>query len=180
MLDVGCGNSSPLRFLSGPRMVGVDGYAPAVEEARRNHTHDEIVLGDVKNIQEIFKGQQFDACIALDVIEHLTKEDGWKLLENMEALSKRFTVIFTPKGFVPQKSKDGDLQEHLSGWDPQEMRERGYTVFGMYGPKGLRGEYHRVKYQPRPFWVIVSMLGHYFHTRTHPEKAAAIFCVKRK
>lgn len=178
MLDVGCGNGSPLRFLSGVRLVGVDGYAPALEEARKNGTHDEFVLGDVKRISELFPAKSFDACVALDVIEHLPKEDGWRMAEAMERLARKRVIIFTPNGFVPQKSKDGDLQEHLSGWTADEMRPRGYEVLGMYGPKAWRGEYHRINRQPRAIWVMISLTAHYLQTRTRPEKAAAIFCVK--
>jgi len=178
VLDVGCGNWSPVRFLQGAHLTGLDGYPPALEEARRNGTHDEYVSGDVTRISELFPARKFDACIALDVIEHLHKEDGWRMVDDMERLATRRVVIFTPNGFVPQKSKDGDLQEHLSGWTAEEMRSRGYRVLGMYGPKKWRGEYHRVKYQPQPFWVLLSMAAHYAHTRSRPEKAAAIFCVK--
>ena len=59
-----------------------------------------------------------------------------------------------------------------------EMRSKGYRVLGMYGPKSLRGEYHMIKRNPRAFWLLVSLMGHYLRTRTRPEKAAAIFCVK--
>jgi SAM-dependent methyltransferase len=178
VLDIGCGNCSPLRFLSGPKLVGVDGYAPALEEAKLNQTHDEYVLGDVKAIGQVFQAKQFDACIALDVIEHLEKEDGWRMLEDMERIARKRVVIFTPNGFIPQRSQNGDLQEHLSGWTAEEMRARGYQVYGMYGPKHLRGEYHRIKGSPRFFWVLWSMFKHYTQTRKHPEQSAAIFCVK--
>lgn len=178
ILDVGCGNCSPIRFLHANHLVGLDGYKPALQEAQGNRTHDEYFLGDVKRLSEVFPERRFDACVALDVIEHLPKEEGWRMLEAMEQVANRRVVIFTPNGFVPQKSKDGDLQEHLSGWTADEMRARGYRVFGMYGPKKLRGEYHRIKYQPRAFWVLVSLFCHYIHTRSHPEKSAAIFCVK--
>ncbi|HEV2210478.1 MAG TPA: class I SAM-dependent methyltransferase [Verrucomicrobiae bacterium] len=178
VLDVGCGNSSPLKFVHGVQLVGMDGYAPALEEARKTGTHDEYVLGDVKKIGELLAGRKFDACIALDVIEHLEKADGWRMLESMERLATKRVVIFTPNGFMPQKSKDGDLQEHLSGWTADEMRSRGYRVLGMYGPKSMRGEYHRVKHQPRALWVLITLFLHYAYTRAHPEKSAAIFCVK--
>jgi SAM-dependent methyltransferase len=178
VLDVGCGNASPMRFVAGPHLVGIDGYAPALEEARRNRTHDEYILGDVKQLAELCQSRRFDACVALDVIEHLPKENGYQFLDALERLATRRVVIFTPNGFVPQRSKDGDLQEHLSGWTVDDMRARGYHVVGVYGPKSLRGEYHRVKYQPRIFWVLVSLFLHYLHTRSHAERAAAIFCVK--
>jgi len=178
VLDVGCGNFSPMSYLSNLHLVGVDGYPPAIEEAKRSGTHDDYLVGNILQLGEFIKGQRFDACVALDVIEHLHKADGWRMLEDMERLATRRVIIFTPNGFIPQKSQYGDLQEHLSGWTAEEMRARGYRVLGMYGPKSLRGEYHRVKYQPRVFWVLVTLLLHYLYTRTHPEKAAAIFCVK--
>jgi hypothetical protein len=178
VLDVGCGDFSPMSYLSGFHLVGVDGYPPAVEEAKGRGTHDEMLLGNVLQLGELFRDRRFDACVALDVIEHLKKEDGWRMLEDMERLATRRVIIFTPNGFIPQRSQHGDLQEHLSGWTAEEMRSRGYKVFGMYGPKKLRGEYHRIKWQPRVFWVMVSLFCHYAYTRTRPEKAAAIFCVK--
>jgi len=178
VLDIGCGGTSPVRLLSNHHLVGLDGYEPALEQARRHQTHDEYVLGDVKDIGEIFSERRFDACVALDVIEHLQKEDGWRLLETMERLATQRVVVFTPNGFVPQHSKAGDLQEHLSGWTAEDMGSRGYRVLGMYGPKSLRGEYHEVRYRPKVFWVIVTLLAHFVYTRRHPEKSAAIFCVK--
>jgi SAM-dependent methyltransferase len=178
VLDVGCGNKSPMRYLSGVHLTGIDGYAPALDEARLGKTHDAYQLGDVRRVADLFQGRHFDACVSLDVIEHLPKEDGWKMLEQMEKLATRRVIIFTPNGFIPQKSKDGDLQEHLSGWTADEMRQRGYTVLGIYGPKSLRGEYHRIKRQPRVFWLLISYLSHFLSTRRNPENAAAIFCVK--
>ena len=180
ILDVGCGTGSPLRFLNKGHLVGVDGFAPAVERARAVCTHDEYFVGDVRNLDELFPDRRFDACVALDVIEHLPKEDGWRMLESMERLAKRRVVIFTPNGFVPQQSKDGDLQEHLSGWTTPEFSGRGFRVFGMCGPKSLRGEYHVIKYKPRPLWALASLLADYAYTRHHPESAAALLAVRNK
>jgi len=101
------------------------------------------------------------------------------MLEAMEQLATKRVVIFTPNGFIPQQSKNGDLQEHLSGWLPEEMRQRGYTVTGMHGPKGLRGEYASLKYRPKAFWGVWSVAAHYLHTRRHPEKSFSIFCCKK-
>jgi len=67
VLDVGCGNTSPLRFLPSLLLTGVDGYAPALEEARKNRTHDEYLLGgDVTHLGALFPDRRFDACVALD------------------------------------------------------------------------------------------------------------------
>lgn len=179
VLDVGCGVSTRLRELGVPRTTGFEGYPPDFEEAKKRKTHDELVQGDARELAHYFKPRQFDACIALDVIEHLTKVDGLKLMQDMEKIAKKRVVFFTPKGFLPQRqTTNGDLQAHLSGWDPGEMEGHGYKVIGLLGPKALRGEWHLLKYRPAVFWGLVSCLGQMAWTRRHPNQAAAILCIK--
>ena len=179
VLDVGCGSSPVMRQIGLPRLVGIEGYEPAIEQARRLNTHDEIVQGDVRELARYFRPGQFDACVGLDVIEHLAKEDGLKMMKAMETIAAKKVILFTPCGFLPQRhAANDDLQEHLSGWEPDEMARYGYRVWGFLGPKKLRGEYHALKRQPRILWAVVSLMGHFWGTHHHPEKAAAIMCVK--
>lgn len=181
VLDVGCGKSMNLRWLGVKHATGIDGYAPDLEEARRQNTHDKLILGNVLALDNLFKPDQFDAVIAMDVIEHLTKEDGLRLMQAMEKISRCKVVLFTPSGFLPQYHLEkSDLQEHLSGWEAAEMKQHGYQVIGMLGPKILRGEFHLLKWRPKFFWGGVSLLGHFLWTRWVPPKAAAILCVKTK
>jgi SAM-dependent methyltransferase len=181
VLDVGCGTAPTLRQLGVPRCVGLEGYRPSFEEAQRNQTQDEMIFGDVRNLASHFNPGQFDACIAIDVIEHLPKEDGLKLMRDMERIAKSKVVLFTPNGFLPQgQAADGDLQSHHSGWTPEEMEGHGYEVIGMLGPKNLRGEYHAIKRWPRFFWALVSAVAQSLWVYKNPKKAAAILCVKSK
>ncbi len=167
-----------MRYFRGGSLVGVDAYEVSLQRARSRGTHDEFVSGDVKRLEDLFPERRFDACVALDVIEHLEKNDGWRMLVAMERLATRRVIIFTPNGFLPQKSHEGDLQAHLSGWAADEMRSRGYLVTGLLGPKWLRGGHHGLTRRPRLFWAIVSLVSHYIVTARSAEKAAAIFCVK--
>jgi SAM-dependent methyltransferase len=177
-LDIGCGGGSPTRHLRFQHSVGVDGYLPLLEEARRNRTHTEFVFARAQEIGELFIPGQFDCCVALDLIEHLTKDDGLKLIRDMERIAARKILIFTPSGFLSQRSHEGDLQEHLSGWSADEMRSLGFDVIGMHGARFLRGEEHRHRFRPRALSGVVSAVSHYAFTMRHPERAAAILCVK--
>ena len=179
VLDVGCGAAPTLRQLGVSHCVGIDGYQPALDEATRLNTQDELVHGDVGDLTRHFRPGQFDACIAMDVIEHLSKEDGLKLMRNMELIAKSKVVFFTPNGFLSQKhAADSDLQEHLSGWEAVEMRRHGYDVIGMLGPKKMRGEYHAIKGRPAALWAVASLLAQISWSHRRPEKAAAILCIK--
>lgn len=179
VLDVGCGASPTMREIGVARSVGAEGYRPSIERALKEKLQDEMVECDIRQLSKHFMPRQFDACVAMDVIEHLNKADGLELMKSMEAIAKKRVVFFTPNGFLPQRhAANDDLEEHLSGWDPAEMRGFGYRVTGLLGPKKLRGEYHSLKKRPAAFWGIVSLAGQCFWTKTHPETAAAIFCVK--
>ena len=180
VLDVGCGPAMTLRYLGVPRSFGVEGYAPALADAKAKHTHDEFIQGDVRELLSLFKPGQFDACIAMDVIEHVTKEDGLQLIKAMETIARKRVVFFTPSGFLPQShANNEDLQEHLSGWEPSEMQGYGYEVIGLLGPKRWRGEYHKLKRRPAVFWGLASFAAQCLWSKRHPADAAAILCVKR-
>ncbi len=179
ILDIGCGANSPLQFLKGAKLVGVDGYQPALDAARKKGTHDELKLCNVTDIGTTFAKKQFDACVALDVIEHLDKDQGLQLLQEMERIAKKRVVIFTPSGFLPQEHfEDDDMQVHRSGWEPDEMKELGFTAMGLLGHKNLRREEHRIRFRPKTLWGIVSEATNFLYTKHHPEKACAILCSK--
>ena len=179
VLDVGSGVSHTLRQLDVEHAVGAEGYLPSLELAKSQNTHDDYVPCDVRRLSDHFQPGQYDACIALDLIEHLDKKGGLKLIADMERIARRRVVFFTPSGFLPQGQTElGDLQAHHSGWEPEEMEQLGYRVIGLLGPRKLRGPYHRLKRRPDVFWGMISLAGQVFWSKRHPKDAAAILCVK--
>lgn len=65
--------------------------------------------------------RRFDVSIASDLIEHLTEENGRKLLQLMEFKSDK-QVIFTPIG-PWMITKDDNPDSHRSGWTPNMLPE---------------------------------------------------------
>lgn len=179
LLDVGCGEKSPLERVA-RRMehsVGLDAFAPAIEASRALGIHDDYVLGEAQHLSELFKPKSFDCVAATDLIEHLERGEGLKLLDAMESLARRRVVIFTPNGFLAQEPFGGnEFQRHRSGWSVPEMRARGYRVIGINGWKPLRGERALVR-KPRFLFEPISFLSQpLMHQR--PELAFQILCVK--
>jgi hypothetical protein len=177
-LDIGCGPASPVTALGFRYSLGVEGYPALLDEARKNNTHNDYLLARAQDIGKQFETGAFDCCVALDLIEHLTREEGLELIRQMERIASKRIAIFTPNGYLPQKSREGDLQEHLSGWDASTMRGLGFMVIGMHGLKALRGEEHKHRFRPHALSGVVSAISHYGFTMRLPELAAAILCVK--
>lgn len=177
LLDVGCGSDSPIKYFSGGiYSVGVDAHKPAVEDSKVKGIHNKYYAMDAMKIGRFGKGS-FDCVIASDLIEHLDKKDGLKLLEMMERVARKKVIIFTPNGFLPQPASGNKWQKHKSGWTIDEMKSMGYRVTGINGWKPLRKEYAAMRFWPKYFWLLVSHLTQIF-TRNRPESAFQILCVK--
>jgi hypothetical protein len=64
-----------------------------------------------------------DCIVLIDVIEHLEKEEGLRLLYETEKLVNQI-VIFTPLGFMEQNDIDNMWNVHKSGWYPSDFGDR--------------------------------------------------------
>ena len=179
LLDVGCGSYSPVQsFNKKIHTVGVDTFEPSIIESKQKGIHNEYVLSNVLDIDKHFQPKSFDVVIACDLIEHLKKEDGYKLMEKMEQIAKHKVIIFTPNGFLEQGDRfKNPWQIHLSGWEASEFESRGYKVQGINGTKSLRGQYAKAKNQPEVLWNFISDLSELF-VYNKPTKAFQLFAVK--
>lgn len=87
----------------------------------------------VKELDDILDKKR-DLFTAIDVIEHLTKEDGISLLQKIDKWFKN-KLICTPRGFLrqdetthPELMKENPWQKHISGWDVEDFHKLGYQV----------------------------------------------------
>jgi SAM-dependent methyltransferase len=189
VLDLGCGPSSPIQYCQNvKRSVGVEPFAPYLEKAQKRQTHSEFLA---KKIEELdFPERSFDAIMMIEVLEHLPKEEGLKIIEKARKWARKKVIISSPNGFLAQKEIDGNpWQKHLSGWDYREMKGLGFEIGGLAGWKWLRQENETeamdnniltsIRFRPKIFWFVVATISqlviYYF-----PEKAFELFCVKEK
>jgi SAM-dependent methyltransferase len=180
LLDVGCGFDSPVQFLKKrpSPIIGVDLFAPVIEQSRTRGLHDDYHAMDVLTIADHFPSGSFDCVLACELIEHLKKEDALNLMGQMERLARKKVIITTPNGFLPQGEEYGNpLQRHLSGWTASQMAARGYRVTGMLGLKCLRGEMAKIRWRPSLLWHSLSLLSQLF-TEKMPSWSFGLFCVK--
>lgn len=176
ILDLGCGRSSPLRYCPVPYSVGVDLFKPYLEESKRMRIHNEYILTDVRKVE--FKSKSFDCVLALDVIEHLTKNESLCLIKKMENIAKKKIIIFTPNGFLHQDEYDENkLQIHKSGWTVNEFKESGYEVKGINGWKPLRKERAEFRFKPKIVNLLLSDLTQKI-TYYRPRSAFQLLAVK--
>jgi len=177
VLDLGCGYNSPIQYCGVFFSVGVELFEPYLSESEKKGIHNQYVRGDIQKIE--FKPKFFDAVIALEVLEHLTKEEGYKLLMKMEGWARKKVIITVPNGYFWQGDYDNNLlQTHKCGWNSSELRKLGFKIYGINGWKKLRGNKGLIRHKPFFFWKIISDLSQkaiYWY----PEFAFQLFAVKK-
>ncbi len=138
VLDLGCGRHSMVPILpSKIDTTGVELFEPHLKEAITKGRHNRYIQGDVTKVG--FPDKSFDAVVLLDVIEHLSKEEGAALMGRMERWARKKVVIFTPNGFLHQDEFDENpLMRHRSGWESDEFQKLGYKVYGVRGLRALK------------------------------------------
>lgn len=145
VLDLGCGPRHHSKNL--PNAVCVDLDPKHAPDPR-------VLIMDVRESPQAFRRMHFDAVLMSDLIEHLPKDDGVKLIREVEPMADRI-VVFTPLGDMWVTTKEPDNpHHHRCGWFDYEFRARGYqtwvwprmhnfsgAVFGaFYAWKWMKGE----------------------------------------
>jgi hypothetical protein len=91
---------------------------------------DNLVLGNALDAIEIFGEDAFDYVQATEIIEHMPKADGRRLIEILKKVTRNLLLLSTPYAYLEQPEHDGNpYQVHVCGWMPQEFEEMGLEVY---------------------------------------------------
>jgi hypothetical protein len=151
LLDVGAG-IRPQSFVEWRRHVCLEPHGEYCEVLRANGF--EVIQGEAP--AALMSMDPVDTVACIDVLEHMTRDDGMAAVEQMKRLARGQVVIFTPLGFMPQ---DGG-----SDMDP-------------WGYQGQRWQQHRSGWTPDDFPGWRCFVDDDFHTRERGAKYGAFFTI---
>lgn len=171
VLDIGVG-LVPMKFFRPKLHLMIEPHHEYVQVLQSRHANDKSVLifhGKANDIAPCFATNSVDSVFLLDVIEHLEKEAGLSLLQEVQRIARNQVVVFTPLEFMPQASNgevlDGwgmqglDYQVHRSGWTPED--------FGPNWDCHICENFHRQDGQGRP---LEHPHGAFYAIRTFHDK----------
>lgn len=166
VLDLGCGPKSPILRSNIPFSTGVELFEPSLQESKRRCIHNQYIKADIRRIE--FKPKSFDAVVAIDVLQYLTKQEGTQLLNKMENWARNKVVLLTPNEYLgPDTYIDNPLQVYKSGWSVKELRDTGFRVRGINGWKRFGGYKNFMKFRSFLWGTIldISQKMAYFYPR---------------
>ena len=134
ILDAGCGMGIWGYLLkvsrqASVRLVGIDLALPYLSFVKQRNVYDALVRGDLTRLP--FQDKTFDYVLAVEVLEHLPKNQGRKFVSELERCCRKKIILTTPNGFRPQEVPGVITEKHLSGWTVDELRSFGFTVRGI-------------------------------------------------
>lgn len=186
VLDLGCGADSPIKHYKNIKYsLGVEAFGLYLEKSKQQKIHTEYLYQKIEEID--LPEKSFDAVIFIEVLEHLPKEVGYKILKKAEKWAKKKIILTTPNGFVAQNEIDGNQWEkHISGWNYEEIKALGFAIKGLAGLKFLRQErpgkpddnlLSSIRFRPKLFWFMLATLSQAL-TYHWPRLSFEFFCVK--
>src|SRR5437867_859565 len=103
------------------RIDGIEGFPRYVTEMHR-YLYNEIHIGDAREL--IPKLLPYDVIFMGDIIEHLEKQQGFRLLRDAVEKSKKAVIVSTPRNETEQGDLcANELERHRSLWSAKDFRK---------------------------------------------------------
>ena len=137
LIDVGCGRGivgAMTRIYRNPkRLVGVDIFQDYIDFCKKYSIYDELHRLDLRQTPLPFQNNEFTVATCIETIEHLPKNHGEKLLEELHRIADTI-IVSTPSAYFKQPKshvKRNPFQAHVSKWTVEDFKKRGYDVKGV-------------------------------------------------
>jgi ubiquinone/menaquinone biosynthesis C-methylase UbiE len=139
VLDVGCGlgkwgnlikvhsvvfsaRRGHLTDVQEPEITGIDISLAYLRKAR--HVYDTVVKCHGAHLP--YRKNSFDTVVASEIIEHIPRHEGFKLIAECERVARKVAIITTPPPRTVSLSP-----EHISSWKDSDFRKLGYKLYGV-------------------------------------------------
>jgi ubiquinone/menaquinone biosynthesis C-methylase UbiE len=110
-------------------LIGLDANKQYLQHLTNQNVYDHLVLASAS--ASPFKDKTVDVSLSVEVIEHLDKKEGIKLLQELDRVTRKRAIITTPNGFHQVFGALNIYEMHRSGWTASELRKFGFKVRGI-------------------------------------------------
>jgi len=107
ILDVGCGYgkwgflvkayfwlTKSGDFITQPYVVGIDLFYPHLPRLKLHKIYDGLVMASASYLP--FRNKSFETVLAIEIIEHLSKDQGKCMISELERVASRCVILSMP------------------------------------------------------------------------------------
>lgn len=112
VISIGCGVLQEIIGLDCRSFFGIDIYQPYVDKLKSQGI--DVICADVTKYEFVDK---YDIVLALDVLEHLNKEDAISLINKMKSIANKKVIVYTPSHFFDNVNINGlGKEQDINSW----------------------------------------------------------------
>ncbi len=109
------------------RIDGIEGFREYITPVHE-WCYDDIMIGDARRLLPSIPDDTYEMVIAVDILEHFTKQDGFEFLNQIRRIASRSVLVSTPKSFVAQEVEANPYENHRSVWGLDELQRYGFDT----------------------------------------------------
>lgn len=134
IVDLGCGKGIYAYLIratknsTGVRLIGVDKNKENIRFVNKFKVYNDTAVSFLPQMNLVPK--KVDYVLCSEVLEHLSKDKGVKLLDNIDKMCKKMAIVTTPN-ILFQPAGNEDFDKHVSLWSVKEFKNRGFNVYGI-------------------------------------------------
>lgn len=108
------------------KIDGVEGCAGYMTPVHA-YAYNSMTNANVLDVLPKIASASYDLVLAVDILEHLTTDDGLVFLGHCRRIAKRAALISTPKVFYPQEVEANPFENHRSLWSAEQLAASGFS-----------------------------------------------------
>lgn len=135
LLCLCCGIGLELSNLSTDDVTAVDVAPQYLDEVKHRCSQAKTVCSNALDYVKSQPDSSVDIISIIDGIEHMDKESGLRLIDEMKRVTRSKILLFTPEGYLrnePHNAWDiegaDEHQTHKSGWTRLELKDLGFQL----------------------------------------------------
>jgi hypothetical protein len=108
-------------------MHGIEGYKGYLKYIP-DWAYDKVINDSAMKILKKIKDKRYDMVLALAIVEHFEKDDGFAFLNELKRVGKK-VIVSVPMKWQEQSVPENDLETHRSHWTDADFMSAGFNRF---------------------------------------------------
>ncbi len=110
------------------RIDGIEG-CPVYFTPVHDYAYNRMLVGDAIEQLATLPAASYDLVLAIDILEHFEKAQGYKFLQACQRVSRGAVLISTPLDFHEQEVEANPLENHRSHWVKSDLQQSNFRGF---------------------------------------------------